>query len=260
MNAESTLLTIHSVSRAFGGVQALADISFALKSGTITGLIGPNGAGKTTLFNLITGMFPADKGEIRFDGQLMDRQPMHERVRRGIARTFQNVELFESMTVIENILVGRHTRFHYGMLASMIRHPGVYREEKRAAEKALDLLEFVGLRDYALRKSGDLAFGWQRLLELGRALASRPRLLLLDEPAAGLNIVETMQLGALIKKIRDQGITILLVEHDMSLTMDVSDRIIVLDQGRKIAEGSPREIQENEAVMKAYLGESRRDS
>ncbi len=260
MNAEKPLLAINSVSKSFGGVRALADITFSLNAGTITGLIGPNGAGKTTLFNLITGVFPADSGEMHFDGQPMTRQPVHERVRWGIARTFQNVELFESMTVLENILVGRHTRIHYGMLASMIRNPGVYRKEKTAVGKALDLLDFVGLREYAYRQSGDLAFGWQRLLELGRALASRPRLLLLDEPAAGLNIVETMQLGELIKKIRNQGITILLVEHDMSLTMDVSDRIIVLDQGQKIAEGSPREIQENKAVMKAYLGESRRDS
>ncbi len=259
MSAENALLAIDLVSKTFGGVQALADITFSLDAGTITGLIGPNGAGKTTLFNLITGVFPADAGQIHFDGRPIDRRPVHERVRRGIARTFQNVELFESMSVLENILVGQHTQTHCGMLASMIRLPGVRREEKGAIEKAIDLLDFIGLREYTDRKSGDLAFGWQRLLELGRALASRPRLLLLDEPAAGLNIVETLQLGDLIKKIRGQGITILLVEHDMSLTMDVSDRIIVLDQGKKIADGTPRAIQENEAVMKAYLGETRRN-
>lgn len=259
MNAESALLAIDSVSKAFGGVQALTDITFSLDAGAITGLIGPNGAGKTTLFNLITGVFPTDTGQIRFDDRIIDRRPVHERVQMGIARTFQNVELFESMTVLENILVGRHTRTRYGILASMIRPPGVRREEKKATEKAIDLLDFIGLGEYAHRQSSDLAFGWQRLLELGRALASRPRLLLLDEPAAGLNIVETLQLGTLIKKVRDQGITILLVEHDMSLTMDVSDRIIVLDQGKMIADGTPRAIQENEAVMKAYLGETRQN-
>jgi branched-chain amino acid transport system ATP-binding protein len=259
MSAENALLAIDSVSRAFGGVRALTDITFSLNAGTITGLIGPNGAGKTTLFNLITGVFPTDAGRIRFEGRLIDHRPVYERVRHGIARTFQNVELFESMTVLENILVGQHTRIHYGMLASLIRLPGVRREEKQATAQAFALLDFIGLREYADRQSGDLPFGWQRLLELGRALASRPRLLLLDEPAAGLNIVETLQLGDLIKKIRGQGITILLVEHDMSLTMDVSDRIIVLDQGKKIADGIPREIQENEAVMKAYLGETRRN-
>lgn len=260
MNAENALLTIDSVSKAFGGVKALTDITFSLNSETITGLIGPNGAGKTTLFNLITGVFPTDAGNITFKGRMVDRRPVHERVRWGIARTFQNVELFESMSVLENILVGRHTRTHYGMLASMIRPPWVRRQETEATDKSLEVLDFIGLRQYADQRSGDLPFGWQRLLELGRALASGPRLLLLDEPAAGLNIVETMELGKLIKKIRDQNIAVLLVEHDMSLTMDVCDRIIVLDQGEKIADGPPREIQKNEAVMKAYLGETRQDA
>lgn len=259
MTGNAQLLTIDSVSKSFGGVQALSDISFSIENHSITGLIGPNGAGKTTLFNLISGIFPFDSGEIRFSDKSISAFNVHRLVRLGIARTFQNVELFESMTVLENILVGLHTRTRCGMLGSILRSPGVRREESRAREKALDLLAFVGLADYAERKSGDLPFGWQRLLELARALASEPRLLLLDEPAAGLNMNETAQLGGYIEKVRQQGVTVLLVEHDMSLTMTVSDRIVVLDQGRKIAEGSPREVQSDEAVMAAYLGQPKTD-
>jgi len=248
------LLIIDSISKAFGGVQALTNVSFTLEQGSITGLIGPNGAGKTTLFNLVTGIFPIDSGSIRFSGRSLRGKKVHELVGMGIARTFQNVELFESMTVLENILVGMHTRTRCGMLGSIIRPPWVGREERRATEKAQSLLAFVGLSAYAGRKSADLPFGWQRLLEMARALAAGPELLLLDEPAAGLNMGETAQLGDLIRNIRKQGITVLLVEHDMSLTMSVSDRIVVLDQGKKIADGPPRAIQSDEAVMAAYLG------
>jgi branched-chain amino acid transport system ATP-binding protein len=256
MTSDHPLLIVKNVSKAFGGVQALSNVSFQLHPSTITGLIGPNGAGKTTLFNLITGIFPADTGDIFFNGANTRNKKVHEIVKYGIARTFQNVELFESMTALENVLVGQHARSRCGMWGSISRFPWVRHEETRATQIAMDLLDFIGLREYALRKSGDLAFGWQRLLELARALASGPKLLLLDEPAAGLNMVETLQLGDLIRKVRDQGITILLVEHDMSLTMEISDSIVVLDQGRKIAEGPPRSIQENDAVMKAYLGNS----
>jgi branched-chain amino acid transport system ATP-binding protein len=254
MNSDSPLLIVKNVSKTFGGVQALSDISFQLNPTTITGLIGPNGAGKTTLFNLISGIFPTDTGEIFFNGQNARNKKVHELVREGVARTFQNVELFENMTALENVLVGRHTRTRCGIWGSIFRFPWIKNEESRSAKTAGDLLEFVGLKDVAPRRSGDLAFGWQRLLELARALASTPRLLLLDEPAAGLNMVETLQLGDLIRKIRDQGVTVLLVEHDMSLTMEISDAIVVLDQGKKIAEGPPRSIQKNEAVMRAYLG------
>jgi branched-chain amino acid transport system ATP-binding protein len=253
----SPLLVMAGVSKSFGGVHAVRDVNFSLDPGTITGLIGPNGAGKTTLFNLITGVFPANGGNIIFDGKSTNKITVNDLVRRGIARTFQNVELFESMTVLENILVGQHTQTRCGIWGSIFRFPWVLREEQEARQDAMELLEFVGLEAYAEQKSSDLPFGWQRLLELARALAARPKLLLLDEPAAGLNIVETAQLGELIKSIREKGITVLLVEHDMSLTMTVSDKIIVLDQGVKIAEGQPREVQENEAVIKAYLGTTR---
>jgi len=252
------LLQIESVSKAFGGVQALTDISFSLTGGTITGLIGPNGAGKTTLFNLISGVFPADTGKIIFNGSDIRNTKSHQLVSLGIARTFQNVELFDSMTALENILVGQHTRTRCGMLGSVLRLPWVVREEQNARNLSLELLDWIGLREQADAKSGDLPFGWQRLLELARAMASRPKLLLLDEPASGLNIVETMRLGDLIKKFRDQGVTVLLVEHDMSLTMEISDQIIVLDQGKKIAEGTPRAVQENAAVIAAYLGTPKR--
>ena len=248
------LLQIESVSKAFGGVQALTDISFSLTTGTITGLIGPNGAGKTTLFNLISGVFPPDQGRILFNGDTIKNKKSHQLVSLGIARTFQNVELFDSMTVLENILVGQHTRTRCGMWSSIVRLPWVADEEKRFRHMAMDLLDLIGLREHADATSGDLPFGWQRLLELARAMASRPKLLLLDEPASGLNIVETIRLGELIKKFREQGATVLLVEHDMSLTMEISDRIVVLDQGKKIAEGTPRAVQEDDAVIAAYLG------
>jgi branched-chain amino acid transport system ATP-binding protein len=255
MTSDATLLTIDSISKTFGGVRALEDITFSLEAQTITGLIGPNGAGKTTLFNLATGIFPPDSGRIEFLGVSTAGKAVHDLVNLGIARTFQNVELFSSMSVLENILVGLHVRTRCGLLGSVLKTPGIRAEERRAREKALELLDFVGLADCANQKSADLPFGWQRLLELARALASEPRLVLLDEPAAGLNMNETDKLGELIESIRKQGITVLLVEHDMALTMKVCDRIVVLDQGRKIAEGTPRAIQSDETVMAAYLGQ-----
>lgn len=250
----SPLLHLEQVSKAFGGVRALTEISFEVAPGRIQGLIGPNGAGKTTLFNLVSGALKPDTGSIRFDGVPIQGRPSHELVALGIARTFQNVELFGSMSVLENVLVGRHVRTRCGFWGALIRHAAVKREEREAREKALELLAFVGLADQAGNPSGDLPFGWQRLLEIARALAAEPRALLLDEPAAGLNRVESDRLGDLIGRIRDQGITILMVEHDMGLTMRVCDRIVVLDRGRLLAEGTPREIQRHPEVLAAYLG------
>ncbi len=254
MASDAPLLEIDSLFKAFGGVRAIEDVTFSIQPKTITGLIGPNGAGKTTLFNLITGIFPADSGTIRLKGQPVNGKAVHDLVKMGIARTFQNVELFSSMSVLENILVGLHSRTTCGLLGSVLKTPRIRNEERMARQKASELLEFVGLSDHADRKSGNLPFGWQRLLELARALASEPDLILLDEPAAGLNMSETDMLGELIQNIRKQGVTVLLVEHDMALTMRVCDQIIVLDRGRKIAEGPPRTVQSDEAVMAAYLG------
>ncbi len=252
--SDNPLLRIESVSKAFGGVQALWNISFDLPSGLIQGLIGPNGAGKTTLFNLITGIYKPDDGRIMFENKHIQGRQVHELVRLGIARTFQNVEIFGSMNVIENVMVGRHVRSRCGFWGAVTRVPWMVKEEKNTFDKAMEILSFVGIEELAYRKSSELPFGWQRLLEIARALASNPKLLLLDEPAAGLNATETRQLGHLLKKIRTNGITMLLVEHDMSLTMEICDRIVVLDQGKKLAEGTPRQIQSNAAVMAAYLG------
>lgn len=257
MSTAEAFLKIEGVCKAFGGVQALYDVSFSVARRHIHALIGPNGAGKTTLFNVISGALAPDKGSVSLDGMAIHGRPMHELVRRGIGRTFQNVELFGSMTVLENVLVGCHSQTRCGLLGAMARWPWVRREERWARQRAMELLDMVGLADAAQRRAVDLPFGWQRLVEIARALAGDPKLLLLDEPAAGLNAVETEQLSHLVQKICALGVTVLLVEHDMNLTMEISDRIVVLDRGRKLAEGSPREIQASEAVMEAYLGKRR---
>ncbi|WP_207692096.1 ABC transporter ATP-binding protein [Desulfonema limicola] len=251
---EQIILKIESISKAFGGIKALSDISFEVEKGIILGLIGPNGAGKTTLFNVITGSYIPESGRVIFNGKKIKTKKIHNIVKLGIARTFQNVELFESMTVIENVMVGCHVRSRTGFWGAVSRIPFHINEEKAILEKSLELLDFVGLSSHAWKKSSDLPFGWQRLLEIARALASEPKILLLDEPAAGLNAVETKQLGVLLEKIRERGISLMLVEHDMSLTMNTSDKIVVLDQGKMLAQGTPREIQSNEVVMAAYLG------
>lgn len=254
------LLELKSVSKFFGGVRAADDISFGVKTGRVTGLIGPNGAGKTTLFNMISGAFPPDKGIIKFNGREIQGKPAHILVTLGIARTFQNVELFHRMSVLDNVMVGQHVRTRCGFMGAVLRLPWVRNEEKTACRQALELLEFVGLVDQADARSSDLPFGWQRLLEIARALAAGPEILLLDEPAAGLNPTETFRLGELIRRIRDSGITVLMVEHDMSLTMDICEKIVVLDRGQKLAEGTPREIQMDDAVLEAYLGAGKKTS
>lgn len=257
---DALLLELENVSKFFGGVRAADAISFVAKTGRVTGLIGPNGAGKTTLFNMISGAFPPDGGVIRFKEREIQGVPAHTLVALGIARTFQNVELFHRMSVLDNVMVGRHVRTRCGFMGAVLRPPWVRNEEKAACRQALELLEFVGLEDQADARSSDLPFGWQRLLEIARALAAEPEILLLDEPAAGLNPTETFELGELIRRIRDSGVTVLMVEHDMSLTMDICERIVVLDRGQKLAEGTPREIQMNDAVLEAYLGAGKNTS
>ncbi|WP_051284054.1 ABC transporter ATP-binding protein [Desulforegula conservatrix] len=253
-NTQTKILEVRSVSKSFGGIKAQKDISFDIDKGTVAGLIGPNGAGKTTLFNLVTGVYTPDTGSIFFEGNEITGESPANLVKMGISRTFQNVALFESMTALENVMVGAHIRTSSGFLSSVIRASGFRKEEERTRALAYDMLDFVGLKDKAMDRAGDFPLGWQRLLEIARSLASSPSLILLDEPAAGLNAVETSKLGEIILRIKDQGITVLLVEHDMSLTMNISDKIVVLEQGRKLAEDTPREIQRNPEVMAAYLG------
>ena len=249
------LLKTENVSKSFGGINAVRQVSFEVRRGQIKGIIGPNGAGKTTLFNLITGFYPTDDGALHFNGHKLNGLGPHQVAELGIARTFQNVELFERMTVLENIMVGRHSRTRVGFISAALRLSGHRKEEGCIRQDALATLDFIGLGDRAESPSSALPFGLQRILEIGRALASDPLLLLLDEPASGLNAAETRELGQLICRIRDRGITVVLVEHDMSLTMEVCDEILVMDYGRTLAEGSPREIQQNQAVIDAYLGE-----
>ncbi len=249
------LLEVTNLTKRFGGVVAQDNISFSIEPGIVCGLIGPNGAGKTTLFNMITGIYRPDGGSVMFNGKNTRKMAVHRIVAAGIARTFQHVELFASMTLLENVLVGMHVRTRSGFWGAVTRMPWVKKEERLAREKAKQLLDFTGLLDWADKPAGDLPVGRQKTAEIARALASDPRLLLLDEPAAGLNAVETESLGRLIEQVKKRGVTMMLVEHDMSLAMGISDKIIVLDQGKKLAEGTPREIQNNEAVMSAYLGQ-----
>ena len=249
------MLEIRSISQRFGGITALDDISFAVAKGDITGVIGPNGAGKTTLFNIITGIYSQTSGQIFLDGSDISRFPAEQLAQRGLVRTFQNIELFGTMTVQENVMLGLHTRSSCGILSCMCKMPWHLSEEQRIRTKALEWLEFCGITDLADHVAGSLPFGKGRLLEIARAMAVEPRIMLMDEPAAGLNNHETCELADLIRKIRDTGVTVVLVEHDMELVMDICDRIVVLNLGKKLAEGTPREIQENPAVISAYLGE-----
>jgi branched-chain amino acid transport system ATP-binding protein len=250
-----TILQVEQLSKRFGGLVAVDGVSFSLRQGAIKAVIGPNGAGKTTLFNLIAGMLTPSAGEIRFQGTPIQGMRPFRVAERGIARTFQNIKMFAGMTALENVMVGNHVRSKSGFLASMFRTTGCRREERAIRAKSLELLDFLGIADCAEILATNLAFGQQRAVEMARALALQPALLLLDEPAAGLNIYETAEIGRLIVKIRDLGITVLLVEHDMSLVMDISDEIVVLSFGQKIAEDIPTTIQRDPQVIKVYLGE-----
>jgi branched-chain amino acid transport system ATP-binding protein len=248
------LLEVDHVTLRFGGVVALNDVSFSLRKGEIFGLIGPNGAGKTTCFNAMTGVYRPTSGSIRFNGESIVGKKKHEITRGGIARTFQNVRLFPEMTALENVLVGADAHHRTSVLGALFRLPRHWREERTGRERSMELLRFVGIERRAGEVSRNLAYGQQRRLEIARALATNPTLLCLDEPAAGFTPAEKEDLLQLIRRIRDTGVTILLIEHDMRLVMGVTDRIVVLEFGRKIAEGTPHEVRDNEAVIAAYLG------
>ncbi len=253
----TVLLQIDGVSKRYGGVQALSDVSFRVERGRIKGLIGPNGAGKTSLFNCVCGVLRVDSGHIRYAGRDLQGMAPHRRARLGIARTFQTLELFRELTVLENLMVPVDAAARRGLITDALRLPRARFEEHRADERARALLHFLGIADVAGIPGGELAIGIQRRVELGRALALRPTLLLLDEPAAGLDSRETADLAGVLSRIRERfGTTMLLVDHDMSLVMRVCDDIAVLDYGRLIAEGPPERIREDPTVVRAYLGES----
>ena len=248
------LLRISGAGKRFGGLQALSDVTLSIQGGQIYGLIGPNGAGKTTLFNVITGLYQPDGGEFELNGRPYSPSSPHEVARAGIARTFQNIRLFGDMTALENVMVGRHVRTHQGVIGAVLRHRAARDEEAAIQQRALELLNFVGIAHLAARTARHLSYGDQRRVEIARALATDPLLLALDEPAAGMNATEKESLRILLLTIREQGTTILLIEHDVKLVMGLCDRLTVLDYGKVIAEGSPAEVQKHPAVIAAYLG------
>ncbi|KKO63482.1 Lipopolysaccharide export system ATP-binding protein LptB [Janthinobacterium sp. KBS0711] len=248
------MLTINNLSKSFGGVHAVQDVSFTVKEGNIHSVIGPNGAGKTTLFNLITGVYTPTKGEILLNGENVAAMSPDALARRGMSRTFQNLQVCMNMTAIDNVMVGAHLRLNQNLFASMLRLPSVRRADAACRDEAAGLMEFVGVGRHIDDEAGQMSYGALKRLEIARALAAKPKVLLLDEPAAGLNHTETGEIETLIRKVAQSGVTVVLVEHDMKLVMNLSDHILVLDYGKKLAEGTAAEVRANPDVVAAYLG------